>query len=478
MSCLRAAFVLAICVPAALAAGAPPEPRPTPSSKSPDADAAQREPEAPKLDSGLLSSPSKKFFLPALLEVTAFNVVPNLWNCWVRGKECVTPESWRANLERGFAYDPDKFTTNQLSHPQQGGLYYAAARSNGWNFYESALFTFYGSLTWEYFGETTRPSTNDLITTTLGGISAGETSYRLSDLVFDNTQTGFKRFLRELAGLAVSPGRVLHRLTTGEAWRVAPNAAEKPEWLDFELAGGWIHVESNRDSDRTAVHDRATLPMALDYGDPFERDLGRPFSTFHLEAEFTNGKQFVSRVQTEGLLTGRRLESTGPDRTVAFVSFLFDYLDVDLAFSQQALGFGAASRLPLGGKWNVLARAELLGSFGAVHTTEDSVATTYRNYDYGAGGGVRASVRVRRAGRDALRLAVDDVVLRTANGPTRWNQVIIARGSASWPLSRALALSAEYTWHRHRNVFPQDTQLRTSRQVRVLVAWAAFGGKP
>src|SRR3974377_471378 len=127
-----------------------------------------------------LEAPPKEF-LPAFLEVTAYNVIPNLWNSYVRGKPPVTLDSWKENLHRGFAYDPDKFTTNQLSHPQPGGLSYAAARSNGWNLYESALFTFYGSLTWEYFGETTRPSTNDLIVTTLSGISSGDTSYRLSD---------------------------------------------------------------------------------------------------------------------------------------------------------------------------------------------------------------------------------------------------------------------------------------------------------
>ena len=423
-------------------------------------------------------APESKF-LPAFLEVTAFNVIPNLWNRWVRGKEHVTLDSWKKNLQRGFAYDPDKFTTNQLSHPQQGGLYYAAARSNGWNLWESALFTAYGSLTWEYFGETTRPSTNDLIVTTLGGISSGETSYRLSDLVFDNTATGFRRFLHELAGLAISPGRVLDRLTTGEAWRVAPNSgAERPEWLDFDLEGGWIHVESARKADEAVVRDRVTLPMDLNYGDPFEKDLGKPFSTFHLEAEFTNGKQFVSRVQTEGLLAGRRLDGTGPERTVVGASFIFDYLNVDLEFSQQALAFGVWSRIPLGRGWDVLPRAALLGSFAAVQTSEDSVTTTFRNYDYGIGGGVRAGARLRHASRDVLRVALDDVFLLTANGPTRWNEVRIAQADARVPITRTFSLSAEYTYHMHRNVLPAETQIRTSRQVRATVVWSVFDGKP
>jgi hypothetical protein len=126
----------------------------------------------------------------------------------------------------------------------------------------------------------------------------------------------------------------------------------------------------------------------------------------------------------------------------------------------------------------VLPRAELLGSFAAVQTSEDPVTTTRRNYDFGVGGGLRAGARLRRAGRDVARLALDDLFLRTVNGPTRWNEVTVARGSVWWPLSRDLSLGAEYTVHRHRNVLPTETQVRTSRQARVVVAWFVFGGKP
>lgn len=482
MRCLRIAGAILLCSSCAAAGQtASTSSASSPSKEESGDEAPQTVVDAPKHGPAApdLPVPPQKNLLGAFLEVTAFNVVTNRWNCWVRGKECVSPESWGENLRRGFAYDPDKFLTNQLSHPQHGGLYYAAARSNGFDLYESALFTFYGSLTWEYFGETTRPSTNDLITTTLGGVSLGETSYRLSDLVFDDAARGFKRFLREVAGLAISPGRALHRLTTGEAWRVAPGTrTERPEFLDFDLAGGWIHVESSRPAHETFVHDRATLPMILDYGDPFEKDLGKPFSSFRLEAEFTNGKEFVSRVQSEGLLAGRRLETTGPARAVAAVSFVFDYVNTDLAFGQQALGLGALWRLPLGGGWDVLPRVEALASFGAIHTSEDSVVMTYRNYDYGLGGGARAAARLRLGGRDVVRASLDELFFRTVNGPTRWNEVTIAKGSAWLPVTRAFSVGAEYTWHRHRNVFPAESQIRTSGQARVMVAWAVWSGKP
>ena len=100
------------------------------------------------------------------------------------------------------------------------------------------------------------------------------------------------------------------------------------------------------------------------------------------------------------------------------------------------------------------------------------------NSDLGWGGGLWAGPRLRRNGRDVARLSVDDLFFRTANGPTRWNEVTIARSSAWLPFSRAFSLGAEYTWHRHRNVFPAESQIRTSGQTRVMVAWALWSGKP
>src|SRR6478736_1119539 len=84
------------------------------------------------------------------------------------------------NWHTGFVYDRDDFNTNQFSHPYHGSLYFDAARSNGFNYWESGLFTLAGSAIWECCMENTAPSINDLINTTLGGMTRGEISYRLA----------------------------------------------------------------------------------------------------------------------------------------------------------------------------------------------------------------------------------------------------------------------------------------------------------
>jgi hypothetical protein len=52
----------------------------------------------------------------------------------------------------------DEYFTNQFGHPYQGSVYHAAARSNGFNFYQAFLFDAFGSVLWGLFYETNRPS--------------------------------------------------------------------------------------------------------------------------------------------------------------------------------------------------------------------------------------------------------------------------------------------------------------------------------
>ena len=101
----------------------------------------------------------------------------------------------RDNINTGFVWDNDQFSTNLFAHPYHGNLYYNTARSNGLNFWESAPYAFGGSLMWEVVAENEPPSMNDLIATTMGGIALGEFTYRMSSLVLDDSKRGFSRFI-------------------------------------------------------------------------------------------------------------------------------------------------------------------------------------------------------------------------------------------------------------------------------------------
>jgi hypothetical protein len=122
----------------------------------------------------------KKSLYPALLGGLFVNTTFHLTSRLLGADFAQTSlKSVKTNLNSPWVWDSDVFLLNHPGHPYQGGLYHAAARSNGFSFYESVFFDNLGSLTWELFGETDLPSLNDLVVTTFGGAAFGEMLHRL-----------------------------------------------------------------------------------------------------------------------------------------------------------------------------------------------------------------------------------------------------------------------------------------------------------
>jgi hypothetical protein len=92
----------------------------------------------------------------------------------------ISPSTMWHNLTHGFVWDKNHYAVNFAGHPYQGNFYFNAARSSGYGFYPSLLWTGFGSLTWEFFMEAEEPSINDLVLTTVGGATVGEILNRLS----------------------------------------------------------------------------------------------------------------------------------------------------------------------------------------------------------------------------------------------------------------------------------------------------------
>jgi hypothetical protein len=115
---------------------------------------------------------------------------------------------------------------------RQGNNYFNSGRANGLSFYESAALTAFG--TWEYFGETNKPSLNDVINTTLGGIALGEMFHRTAWLIRDTHATGRRRLWREIGATALDPVTGYNRFRTGDAKRVTE---KPPDMVPASLTG-------------------------------------------------------------------------------------------------------------------------------------------------------------------------------------------------------------------------------------------------
>lgn len=149
----------------------------------------------------------KKRPLTAILETAGTNILINRYDAWARDLDWakVTPQHWYNNLHTGFDTDGDAFTTNFLSHPYHGSLFFNAARKNGSGFWGAIPYVLAGSWTWEYFGETYPPSEIDWNTTTLGGVYLGEITHRLTTHLLRNNKNRSFLVLRNLTSIALDP---------------------------------------------------------------------------------------------------------------------------------------------------------------------------------------------------------------------------------------------------------------------------------
>jgi hypothetical protein len=218
-------------------------------------------------------------------------------------------ESIKTNLTSPWVWDSDHFLLNHPGHPYQGGLYHAAARSSGFNFYESMFFDGLGSLTWELFGETDIPSLNDLIITTAGGAALGE----MLHLLYLETQNTW-------AGIFVSP---MDRLTNA-AGRKKPSGTNNLYYLSTMAGAGRIQsIKEDRQYLRHLYDNNIELTpfqiytgnigCEVIYGNPFVQNSTKPYAQFEMRIQF--GSSFYPLWLDWTLLSDGFLVSFNPVHT-------------------------------------------------------------------------------------------------------------------------------------------------------------------
>lgn len=92
-------------------------------------------------------------------------------------------------LKKGPEWDHDKFYFNYILHPYAGAAYFMAARSCGFNMWQSLLYcTCVSTIGWEFGIEAfmERPSIQDIFITPIVGSLIGEGFYKLKRMIVDN----------------------------------------------------------------------------------------------------------------------------------------------------------------------------------------------------------------------------------------------------------------------------------------------------
>ncbi len=300
----------------------------------------------------------------------------------------VTPSDWKNNLKKGPEWDVDGFGINFIGHPHTGSFYFNVARSNGYSYWGSMPFAIQGSLLWEYLGENTRPSWNDLINTPVSGMFLGEVFYRLSSNVLDDRTRGGERVFREILAGIINPTRALNRLTQGKMFRVTNKEVYQKQPLNITFSGG-VHVVNNKiakDNLFGTGSFNAMLNTQFDYGDPFETIRRKPFDLFRLRIELGYGadRDLLDHVNGYGILAGKNKK---PNRLLIGLFQHYDYWRNSI-FQVASLGIGGGliARIPVAKHSNIFSTLHVAVVPLAGNNTQFGPDTSeFRHYNFGGG---------------------------------------------------------------------------------------------
>lgn len=250
----------------------------------------------------------KNYWLPAV-EVISLNFTVWGYHRYISGENWsdISWETIKNNLKYGFVWDSDGYLINQFWHPYHGSNYYNSARSNRLDFWESSLYAFGGSLTWEYFFENERPSYNDIVNTPVTGIILGEISFRVSNLILDESTTGLERVVRELSSTIIDPMQGLNRMIRGDMWRRGTSHVLEQDF-DILISLGAHNVFFDNKFNRSRAY--AHLGIDLNYGNQFAlSDHKKPFDFFkvHTDINFKSEDNIVG-IFASGVLWDNKLE--------------------------------------------------------------------------------------------------------------------------------------------------------------------------
>ncbi len=126
-------------------------------------------------------------------------------------------------IEKGPEWDHDHFVFNYILHPYAGAAYFMAARSCGFNMWQSALYcTLVSNVGWEFGIEAfmERPSIQDLFITPIVGSAIGEGFYRLKRRIVDDDYYLFgSRVLGNIVAFFIDPVNEVVGLFSGNPAR-------------------------------------------------------------------------------------------------------------------------------------------------------------------------------------------------------------------------------------------------------------------
>jgi Domain of unknown function (DUF3943) len=373
-------------------------------------DARAEEPRRPGYVLDWDSGTGKSYVIPAA-EVVGFVAALNAFNRLVVDSDEYGSDgqSMSKNLKTAPQFDTDPFSVNQLGHPYQGSIYYGLARSAGLSYWESLGYTLAGSFLWETAGETTPPSLNDHIATSIGGSFVGEALFRMASLLLEGGGET-PGFWRELGAAVISPGLGLNRLLFGDRFKPVFPSRDPAVYVRLRVGATLTTSVNNAGLSSDVREQDGSMDFYMTYGLPGKPGYRytRPFDFFLFE--FTavpnadHAADAVENVTIRGLLIGAPYAAGDNYRGIWGLFGGYEYLSPQVfRVATTNLALGTIGQWWLTKTWALQATALAGVGFGAAGTVGDRAE---RDYHYG----------VIPEGLVGVRLIVADIAMLEAQG--------------------------------------------------------------
>jgi hypothetical protein len=383
--------------------------------------------------------------------------------------------TWKYNINTGWEWDTDRFGINFIGHPYSGSLTFNAGRANGYNYWQSFGFSVGGSLLWEYFGENTKPSYNDIINTPVNGAFLGEVLYRLSSNILDDRTRGAERVFREIAAGVVDPMREFNRLVQGKAFRRTNKEVYEKEPLNISLYAGVREITDDPYNMFGHGTYSGIINAQFDYGNPFELRKRKPFDFFKLRVDlnFGVGRKYLDNILGYGILFGTNKQAG----KMAFLIGGFQYYDYwdNSKFELGTIGFGGGviSKLPISKTSNLYSSVHVAFVPFAGNSTKFGPDTTqFRDYNFGGGLETKFETTLNLGKYATATLRYYFYWIHTYVGAPGNNFIQIVKPRLTVRLYKYLSLGCEYSLYyndRYVSGFPAIHSIQTDQKIFLLI---------
>jgi hypothetical protein len=368
------------------------------------------------------------------------------------------------NLRSRWVLDDDAFWINQFGHPYQGTWFHTAARSSGLGFWASTPFTVAGSALWEIAGETTLPSVNDQVTTTVAGVVLGEVLYRFAGALRAEGGTW-----NGIAATLLAPMAAINRELLG-----TPQGIPAPPSRWRLALGGAEFTGAASPGPREPL---GYAGLSFTYGLPGAEglEIDRPFDHFVVDLGWTASADPAATVRARGLVAGAAF---GGERARgvygAFVSFDLD-TPPGHRVSTSAIGFGTSAGARLGGglalEWDAIGSAVLLGAGAPV----SGPGAPARGYEFGPGEQALLAVRLLAGSRATAGVSVRQYLLLGADGDRGTELIVHGSAGATVRLVGPHGLGLDVSRYARRAGTPAGEVVRSADSA-VRVYYVLHGG--